>query len=210
MARSNVRTTPSQARRATRARVRRFPVSSRDHLLVAALAGALVAVALGVYGGTRSRSVEQPYTLFFTGTLNLKAWFATLTLALAIVQIWLALRLYGKLSWPRTLPTWWGDLHRLVGILTFLASLPVAYHCLWALGLHFTDAAGNDSTRILVHSLLGCAFYGAFTTKVLCVRMPKVPGSALPVVGGLVFAILVGLWLTSSLWFFRNIGFPAF
>ena len=30
------------------------------------------------------------------------------------------------------------------------------------------------------------------------------PGWALPVVGGLVFAFLVGLWLTSALWFFHN------
>jgi hypothetical protein len=179
-------------------------------MLVAVLAGALVAVAAGVYAGTRDRSIEQPYPMVFSGTLNLKAWFATATLAFATVQVLLALRLYGKLPWPRVLPSWWGDLHRLVGTLTLLVSLPVAYHCMWALGLHSTDAAGNKSTRILVHSLLGCAFYGAFTTKVLCVRMPKVPGWALPVVGGLVFTVLVGLWLTSSLWFFRNVGFPAF
>ena len=32
------------------------------------------------------------------------------------------------------------------------------------------------------------------------------PGWALPVFGGLVFTALVGLWLTSSLWFFTTVG----
>ena len=32
------------------------------------------------------------------------------------------------------------------------------------------------------------------------------PGWALPVVGGLLFTVLVLIWLTSSLWFFRTIG----
>ena len=33
-----------------------------------------------------------------------------------------------------------------------------------------------------------------------------VPGWALPLAGGLVFAALVGIWLTSSLWFFTSSG----
>ena len=41
-------------------------------------------------------------------------------------------------------------------------------------------------------------------------RSARMPGWALPVVGGLLFACLVGLWLTSSLWFFTNVGFPSF
>jgi hypothetical protein len=32
------------------------------------------------------------------------------------------------------------------------------------------------------------------------------PGWTLPVVGGTVFALLILVWLTSSLWFFRTIG----
>ena len=57
---------------------------------------------------------------------------------------------------------------------------------------------------------MGCVFYGAFTTKVLCVRSARLPNWALPVVGGVLFASLVILWLTSSLWFFDNVGFPSF
>lgn len=32
----------------------------------------------------------------------------------------------------------------------------------------------------------------------------------MPVLGGLVFTVIVGLWLTSSLWFLRNVSFPNF
>ena len=43
--------------------------------------------------------------------------------------------------------------------------------------------------------------------KVLIVRSGnRIPGWELPVAGGVLFAILLGLWLTSSLWFFDNAG----
>jgi hypothetical protein len=32
------------------------------------------------------------------------------------------------------------------------------------------------------------------------------PGWAIPLIGGVVFATLVGLWLSSSLWFFTTYG----
>jgi hypothetical protein len=182
------------------------PVAAR--LLGVFLVGAGVAVALGVYGKVHDPTGEQPYTLFFTATINLKVWFATAALALAVVQIVLAARLYGKIDWPwrGDAPPWLGDTHRLVGTFAFLVSLPVAYHCLWALGFQSTD------TRVLAHSLLGCFFYGVFATKVLSVRSHGLPGWLLPVVGGLTFAALVGVWLTSSLWFMtsRPSGLPLF
>ena len=133
-------------------------------------------------------------------------WFATAALALACVQVLLAARLYGKIHVPRTAPPWLGDAHRLVGVTVFALTLPVAYHCLWGLGFQSTD------TRVLVHSILGCAFYGIFTVKVLAVRVRGLPDALLPLVGGLVFATLVGLWVTSVLWFFtsRPAGLPLF
>jgi hypothetical protein len=65
---------------------------------------------------------------------------------------------------------------------------------------------------VLVHSLLGCFFYGIFTVKVLAVRVHGLPNWLLPVAGGLVFATLVGVWLTSALWFFtsRPAGIPLY
>jgi uncharacterized protein DUF6529 len=170
------------------------------------LVGGAVALALGVYGNAHDPTLEQPYSLFFTGTIQLKVWFATAAVALAVVQVLLGLRLFDKISVPRTAPGWLGDAHRLVGTVAFLLTLPVAYQCLWALGFQSTD------TRVLVHSLLGCVFYGVFTVKVLAVRVHGLPGATLPMVGGLVFAALVGLWLTSALWFLtsRPPGIPAF
>ena len=53
-------------------------------------------------------------------------------------------------------------------------------------------------------------FYGVFTVKVLAVRSKRMPGWTLPVVGGLLFSLIVGLWLTSALWFFNNTSFPNF
>jgi hypothetical protein len=54
--------------------------------------------------------------------------------------------------------------------------------------------------------VLGCAFYGAFATKVLVVRSRRMPGWALPVVGGVLFSVVVLIWLTSSWWFFTEVG----
>jgi hypothetical protein len=172
-------------------------------LVVLALVGAAVGVAHGVYGHAHDPTGDTPYKLFFSTTLNLKVWFATAALLLGVVQLVTALRLYGKIGVPSTLPPWFGDLHRLSGTLAFAVSLPVAYHCLWALGFH------SDDNRVLAHSLLGCAFYGAFATKVLVVRAKGLPGWALPLAGGVALTVLVGLWLTSSLWFFTTVDFPG-
>lgn len=172
-------------------------------LVVPLLVGAALTVALGVYASAHDPTLEQPYTLWFTGTINLKVWFATAALVLAGVQIATALRLYGKVGHGPG-PAWLGDLHRLSGTLAFALSLPVAYHCLWALGWQ------TDDTRSLLHSLFGCFFYGAFAAKVLVVRAKGLPGWALPAVGGAVLTALVAVWLTSSLWFFTTQDFPGF
>jgi hypothetical protein len=175
-------------------------------LLGVLLAGGAVALALGVYAKAHDPTHEQPYTLFFTATIQLKVWFATAVVALAVVQVILGLRLYDKISVPRRSPAWLGDAHRLVGTLAFVLTLPVAYQCLWALGFQSTD------TRVLVHSFLGCFFYGIFVVKVLSVRVGGLPESTLPLAGGIVFAALVGVWLTSAVWFItsRPPGLPVF
>ena len=99
------------------------------------LVGAAVAIALGVYGRVHDPTGRTLYTLFFTDTIRLKAWLGTGCLVLASGQIFSALWLYGRLGRSgRPAPVWLGDVHRLTGTLTFALSLPVAYHCLWALG----------------------------------------------------------------------------
>jgi len=174
-------------------------------LIGVALAGAAVSLALGVYG----RSHDPAYTsilgdgLFFSATLNMKVWLATIVVALAVFQLATALRIFGRLGSGEALPrVHWA--HRISGTLAFLISLPVVYHCLWALGFQDT------TTRVLIHSLAGCFFYGAFTTKMLSLRVSGLPSLTLPVIGGAVFTSLVVIWLTSALWFFDNFGFPQF
>jgi hypothetical protein len=167
------------------------------------LAGAAVSVLVGVYGRAHDPAGETVATLFFRDQITMKAWFATVAVACALVQITTALRLYGKIG-SGDAPSWLGDVHRLSGTLAFLFSLPVAYHCLWSLGFN----ADAGFTRVFVHSLAGCVFYGAFATKVLVVRRHGLPGWTLPLAGGLVFTSLVVIWVTSALWFFdmRGLG----
>ena len=175
----------------------------KDSALVfagAVLAGALVAVTVGVYGRIHDPS-RTTLKLFFSDTIHFKAWATTLVLVLVIAQLFGALWMFGKLPGGLA-PSWVGPAHRLTGTLALVVSLPVAYHCLWSLGFNPEQAHG----RQFAHSLLGCAFYGAFATKVLVVRSRRMPAWALPVVGGVLFTTLVVLWLTSSFWFFRNIG----
>src|SRR4051794_15674976 len=169
-------------------------------LLVAAAAGAAVALALGVYGHVHDPSQQLVFTLFFQSTIAMKVWVGTVAVAFGVVQVATALWLYGKLPWQPA--AWTGIVHRISGRLAFLLSLPVAYHCLWSLG--FQDTNG----RVLAHSLLGCAFYGAFTTKVTIVRSKGLPGVALPIAGGLTFALLVAVWFTSAFWFIGEQGWP--
>ena len=166
------------------------------------VAGAAVSVAAGVYGRIHDPAGVQTVTLFFSTTLAFKAWTTTLIAGLALFQLFSAMRLYGKFPFPRRLPAWYGTLHRLSGTIAFMLTLPVAYHCLWSIGF----APDLADPRRAIHSALGCLFYGAILTKVLSVRSHRLPNWMLPAVGGTVFVTLVGLWLTSSLWFFTTVG----
>ena len=172
--------------------------------LIALLCGAVVAVLLGV-NDRRHPGGTHLVKFGFDSVIEFKTVVAFAIGVLLLVQVLLALWMYGKLG-RSAAPEWVGPTHRLVGTLAFLVSLPIAYHCLWSLGFE----RHPDQARRFWHSLFGCAFYGAFTMKVLCVRSRRVPNWALPVVGGTVFALIVALWLTSALWFFDNSGFPSF
>ncbi len=174
-------------------------------LWYALLLGGAVAVAVGVYGSVHDPAGQQTISLFFSNTLSFKAWTTTLILLFAMGQLYSALRMWGKVHFPRVMPSWFGDLHRLSGTMAFALSLPVAFHCLWALGFQ----PDMSDPRRFAHSVLGCLFYGIFAAKVTLVRSDHAPSLALPVVGGVVFTILVAIWLTSSLWFFTTFGFPA-
>ncbi|MBV1894197.1 MAG: hypothetical protein KUG57_09130 [Ilumatobacteraceae bacterium] len=172
-------------------------------LLTIAAVGGAVAVAIGVYGNVHDPTGQAITTFGFPRVLPMKAWFATGAAFLGILQLLSALWMWGRLPKAGSSPAWLPPAHRWLGTAAFLLTLPVAYHCLWSLG--FQDTNG----RILAHSILGCAFYGAFTTKMLALRSDRLPGWTLPAAGGTLVAILTVIWLTSSLWFFTTIGFPG-
>jgi uncharacterized protein DUF6529 len=169
--------------------------------LVPLLVGSLVAIALGVYGKVHTPSGHALFLGPFHTVIGLKVWLTVVALALALVQLLTALWMYGKLGVRA--PSWAGGLHRTTGTLAFLVTLPVAFHCLWALGF------GTYDTRVLAHSLLGCIFYGAFVAKVLTLHSKRMPGWALPWIGGALFTVLVGVGLTSAAWYFTTIGVPS-
>jgi len=166
--------------------------------------GAAVAIAIGTYGRVHDPAGQNTVTLFFKDTLSFKAWMTTIALAFGIFQVVSALRIYGRFAYPKSMPGWYVDAHRLSGTLAFALTLPVVFHCLWSLGF----ATSWDNPRTVIHSVAGCCFFGLFTAKVFSVRSHKLPGWMLPVVGSLTFTALAILWATSSLWFFTNKGFP--
>ncbi len=171
--------------------------------LLAAAAGGAVATAIGVYANVHVPTGEAISTFGFPAVLPMKVWLATGAFALAFAQLGSALWMWERLPAAGRPPEWIGAAHRWSGTAAFLLSLPVAYHCLWSLGFRTTDL------RVVVHGLLGCAFYGAITTKLLALRSERMPGWALPLAGGALVVLLTGLWVTSSLWYFSEVGFPG-
>ena len=180
----------------SRRRVQARQWSART-LVVAFGIGALASVALGVYGRTHQPTFFAFDLAGFSSGLAAKAWLATLAFLLVVVQLVSALIMYGRL--PVRAPSWIGTLHRWSGRAAVLVTVPVAVHCLYALGFQV------DSPRVLVHSFFGCFFYGAFAAKMLVLRA-RTPGWTLPVLGGAVFAALTALWLSASVWFFATHG----
>jgi hypothetical protein len=182
------------------ARVPSRPNASR--LLVPAAIGAAVAVGLGVFGRVHHPS-QIEFEFGFSRLLAMKVWFASGAGLFALLQLFSALWLWRRLPFGAP-PSWLGPVHRVSGTLAFLLSLPVAYACLYALGFEHT------TLRVLLHSLLGCVFYGAFVTKLIVLRVGRLPGWSLPVVGGLLFAALIGVVFTSAVYTFATQGSPGF
>ncbi|MBJ8343504.1 DUF6529 family protein [Antrihabitans sp. YC2-6] len=168
-------------------------------IVVPVLIGALVAVALGAYGKVHDAQFFSINVAGFSSPTAVKSWLATLAAALALFQLGSAFVMYGKWKAVKA-PAWIGQAHVWSGRFAVLASVPVAVHCLYALGFQDT------TSRVLFHSLFGCFFYGVFTMKMLLLTKKGVPSWGIPVAGGLVFAGLIGIWLTSALWFFENNG----
>ena len=153
-------------------------------------------------------SVNSTYTdivtAVFSSTIAAKAWFASAAGAFALMQILTAARIFGKLTGVipgRVVGVAIGTVHRWSGRLAFLCTLPVAFHCIFILGFQ------SATPRVLVHSIVGSFFFGVFAVKIFAVKERSLPGWALPLAGGTLFAVLATLWATSSFWYFTSVRF---
>jgi len=190
--------TAGAARRSAPRRSAPSPEPRARLLLAPVVVGAVVAVALGAYGRLHEPTGYALSVAGFSSMGYVKAWLATITVVFGVIQLLSGMTITGRLL--ANPPVWMGGLHRWSGRIAVLVSVPIAVHCLYALGFQ------SDSTRVWVHSALGCLFYGAFTTKMLSLSRPGTPRWAVPLLGGVVFTGLIGLWLTSAVWLFSTRG----
>ncbi|WP_301373367.1 DUF6529 family protein [Streptomyces xanthophaeus] len=172
-------------------------------LALAFAAAAAVFVAVFLFG--RANTPDYTVTLFGQADIDavrLKAQLATGVLVLAVLQLLLALWMYGRLPGVRRVPGPVPLTHRIVGVLLFALTVPVTVHCIQAYGVQL------NGSRAALHSIAGCFFYGAFAAKVLLVRSRRLPGWALPLAGGALVVVVVVLWYTSALWYFNGNTVP--
>ncbi len=158
-------------------------------------------VAAALYVAGRLHQPDYTFSLFGASPIPPKSLLATIALALAGLQVLLALWMYRKLPLPgppRRVPL----AHRLTGFVLFALTVPVAVHCLIAYGVQLTSA------RVAIHSVAGCFFYGAFAAKVLAVQSRRLPGWVLPLAGGTLAIVLGVLWYTSALWYYHGYQLP--
>ena len=185
------------------------PAKSLAVPLVAFGAGAVVAVLLGVFGKAHDPTLDGTTTLGFSTVIDMKTVLSVVIGVLAVGQVVGALWLYGKLGIKA--PSWLGTAHRISGAVALLLAVFVGYHCLWALGLetgHFHDGTPVP-TRTVVHGVLGCIVFGAVVVKIVAVRSRRAPGWFLPLAGGLLFAVLIAVVLTSAGWYISEEGWPS-
>ena len=182
----------------------RQPIVSPGAAGVAAVAiavGAVVSVALGVYGREHTPTGQAITTLGFSSMFAMKVWLGLAAGLLALVQATTAARMYGRIGSGPAGPAV-AVVHKTSGALALLLSLPVAFHCLWSLGFQTYE------TRVVLHSLAGCLLYGAFVTKVLTLHRRGAPAWLLPAAGGLTLVALVAVVLSSSVWYLAAVGRP--
>jgi hypothetical protein len=177
--------------------------------LAAFAAGAVVALALGVFGRIHDPTTDGTTTLGYDTVIDMKVVVTAVIAVLVVLQLLGALWMYGKLG--GSAPSWVGYAHRASGTIAFVLAIFVGYHCLWALGLEYGELDGGESVplRAVVHGVVGCIVFGAFVVKVLAVRSHRSPSWFLPLAGGLLLAAFVVVVCTSSVWYVGQEGWPT-
>jgi len=96
-------------------------------------------IAAGLYAFGTEHTPDYSGTALFgqtaTDTLPIKSWLATGLLALAALQLGLAMWIYGRLPGVGVAGLGIGNVHRAVGVVAVLVTLPIAYHCAFAYGV---------------------------------------------------------------------------
>ena len=158
--------------------------ASPAKLLIPLLIGAAVALGLGIYGNEHDPTGRSIFSLVFTKTINMKAWFATAAGVVALLQVASGLSIYRVVRFPRTTPRWLPVAHRISGTVVFLLVVPVAYHCLWALGFQdyttrvlITRSGALDRRLLLLRSLC-CESRGRRVEEPAAVGAPRCRGPA--------------------------------
>ncbi|MEV0977800.1 DUF6529 family protein [Streptomyces sp. NPDC049915] len=170
--------------------------------------GAAVPVCVAVAVWVIGRHHTPQYTTGLFGAhgaaaVTLKARLGSALFGLALVQLLLALWMYGRLPGLEAAPRRVRTSHRIVGWVAFLLSVPIAYHCVRTYGVETT------TTRVFLHSVAGCALYGAFVAKILVVRSRSLPGWLLPAAGSLLFGVIGLAWYSAALWALNGFAAPG-
>jgi hypothetical protein len=175
---------------------RRMPTCRAGPRLIAAAGLALVATAV-LYAFGRTHTPDYASSLFGRRGNDanlLKAQLGTGLVCLAFYQLISALWMYRRLPGAGAAPRPVHLAHRIGGAVLFALSLPIAYHCITTYGVQ------TYNTRVALHSLAGCFFYGAFAAKVLLIRSRHLPAWALPLAGGTLVTLIAILWSSAALW----------
>lgn len=172
-------------------------------------AGAVVALLLGVLGRVHDPTLSGTTDLGFRTVIEMKVVVSTAIGVLVVLQLLGGLWLYGVVG--RRVPSWLGTAHRISGAVALLLTVFVGYSCLWALGLEVGTRHDGEKVpvRAVVHGVLGCAVFGAVVVKVIAVRSRRAPGWFLPLAGGMLFALLMVVVLTSAGWYVGTEGWPS-
>ena len=101
--------------------------------LTAFVAGAVVAVLVGVFGKVHDPTTQGTTTLWFRTVIDMKVVLSTVVGVLVLLQLLGGLWIFGRLGRPA--PSWVGPVHRACGAIAVVLAVFVAYSCLWALGL---------------------------------------------------------------------------
>jgi Family of unknown function (DUF6529) len=160
--------------------------------------GALTALALGLYSAIHEPTGRDFVLTGFDSTASWKSALASVTVFLMLVQLALGLRITGRFGPRRPPPPWAADAHRLIGTVAFGISIPVVFHCIWALGYQ----GGNS--RVVLHSVFGFIAYGSYVAKILTARAEAPPERSLAVLGSLLGFAMLAAWWSSALVFYAG------